>query len=614
VVGSCSKPVAAAPLRSVCGLSSGRAIAASTAVQVTFNGVTSPTSVGTDKTVAIATTSDLPTIASTQFRTVAGGQATQPGVVIGSPSAAAGAQTSYAVSFSTSATGGLSADAASRITVDFPSGTTFDGWNGASVSVDGAVVGSCSKPVAAAPLRSVCGLSSGRAIAASTAVQLTFKGVTNGAPGTGERVNVTTTSDIPTVTSGPFDVVAAHTIGPVSVAAATVAPSGTTDYAVSFTTSATGGMSADAASRIALVFPAGTSFGAWNGATVSVGGAVVGSCSKPVAAAPLRSVCGLSSGRAIAANSAVQIVVHAVTNPPTAGPYTLVASTTSDPQAVTSGAYASGPQATIDSGPSGATTDRTPSFSFSGGSAFECSIDGGAFVPCNSPYSPGVLADGAHTFAVRSVGGAAATRTFSVTTPQAQPTPAPSPVPSPSPSPSPPPSPEPTPVPGKTVVGEAVSGKVLVKKPGAKGFVEVDAAQGIPLGSTIDARKGVIELTARAGQTAKFSEGIFKVTQSGTTTDLTLSEPLAACGKRARAAARKPKSRKLWGDGSGSFRTRGQYSAATIRGTRWLVQDSCSGTLTKVAAGVVSVRDEVKQKTTLVKAGRTYLAKPPRRK
>ena len=68
-----------------------------------------------------------------------------------------------------------------------------------------------------------------------------------------------------------------------------------------------------------------------------------------------------------------------------------------------------------------------------------------------------------------------------------------------------------------------------------------------------------------------------------TTTDLTLSQPLAPCGKKkAGAAAKKPKTRKLWGDGSGSFRTRGQYSAATVRGTRWLVQDSCAGTLTKV--------------------------------
>jgi hypothetical protein len=205
------------------------------------------------------------------------------------------------------------------------------------------------------------------------------------------------------------------------------------------------------------------------------------------------------------------------------------------------------------------------------------------------------------------VGGAPTSRAFTVSTPQQQFTPTPTPTPAPSATPTP----TPIPTPGKTVVGQAVSGKVLVRKPGSKEFVEVDAAQGIPLGSTIDAKKGVIELTARVGETAKFSEGIFKVSQSGKTTDLTLNEPLAACRKgKASAAAKKAKTRKLWGDGSGSFRTRGQYSAATVRGTRWLVQDSCDGTLTKVAKGVVAVRDEVKKRTVLVKAGKSYLARP----
>ena len=70
-------------------------------------------------------------------------------------------------------------------------------------------------------------------------------------------------------------------------------------------------------------------------------------------------------------------------------------------------------------------------------------------------------------------------------------------------------------------------------------------------------------------------------------TDLTLTEALAPCKRSgARASAKKPKSRKLWGQGSGKFRTVGHYSAATVRGTRWLVQDSCSGTLTRVTQGV----------------------------
>ncbi len=49
--------------------------------------------------------------------------------------------------------------------------------------------------------------------------------------------------------------------------------------------------------------------------------------------------------------------------------------------------------------------------------------------------------------------------------------------------------------------------------------------------------------------------------------------------------------RQLWGDGKGRFQTRGRYAAATVRGTKWRVQDRCDGTLTTVESGVVAVRD-----------------------
>jgi hypothetical protein len=168
---------------------------------------------------------------------------------------------------------------------------------------------------------------------------------------------------------------------------------------------------------------------------------------------------------------------------------------------------------------------------------------------------------------------------------------------------------------GRTVVIAPVSGKTLIKKPGSTKFEPVDFTQGIPLGSIVDTRHSKIRLFAipKPGQpveSALFYDGIFKVTQIGTITQLQLVEALAACKPaKANAAAKKPKTRKLWGDGSGSFRTRGQYSAATVRGTRWLVQDSCAKTLTKVATGVVSVQDFVKHKTILVRAPKRYTAR-----
>ncbi len=162
---------------------------------------------------------------------------------------------------------------------------------------------------------------------------------------------------------------------------------------------------------------------------------------------------------------------------------------------------------------------------------------------------------------------------------------------------------------------------MLVKTPGGK-FVLARSQQADPARLDDRHQEGhdpahrPVRSRAPSRRPAKFFDGIFKITQTRTTTDLTLTEALARCPKRSRAAAaakKKPKTRKLWGDGSGSFRTRGQYSAATVRGTRWLVQDSCAGTLTRVTKGVVTVRDHVKRKTLIVRAGKKYLAKPRKR-
>ncbi len=80
----------------------------------------------------------------------------------------------------------------------------------------------------------------------------------------------------------------------------------------------------------------------------------------------------------------------------------------------------------------------------------------------------------------------------------------------------------------------------------------------------------------------------------------------------ATAAGRK-RGRRLFGrDRGGRFRTHGRNSHATVRGTRWSVEDTCKGTVTKVTEGAVVVRDFAKKKNVLVKAGKSYLARPRR--
>jgi hypothetical protein len=83
------------------------------------------------------------------------------------------------------------------------------------------------------------------------------------------------------------------------------------------------------------------------------------------------------------------------------------------------------PATTITDGPSGATTDRTPTFSFTADEpavTFECRVDGGAWAACTSPHTTAGLADGDHLFEARAtdtVGNVEATparRSFSVDT------------------------------------------------------------------------------------------------------------------------------------------------------------------------------------------------------
>ncbi len=188
------------------------------------------------------------------------------------------------------------------------------------------------------------------------------------------------------------------------------------------------------------------------------------------------------------------------------------------------------------------------------------------------------------------------------------------------------PAPSPAPVLGKQVVGAATQGTVLVTRPRGRP-VRLTGSAPIPLGSTVDTRKGRVRITA-AGDTGdgrlsgEFYGGVFVVTQdrrAPVTTVLRLTEDvgLDACPrvKRARSSGkrrRKPGKRFVWGDGKGRFRTTGSYGAATVRGTKWLVQDSCAGTLVKAERGVVEARDFAKRKTVTVGAGRSYLARRAR--
>ena len=120
---------------------------------------------------------------------------------------------------------------------------------------------------------------------------------------------------------------------------------------------------------------------------------------------------------------------------------------------------------------------------------------------------------------------------------------------------------------------------------------------------------------ARPAQRAEFYDGIFRITQTRHA-----RRPQAGRGARAllaaqrqRGAASKPKTRKLWGSGKGKFRTTGSYSAATVRGTTWLVAGHVRG---HAHAGDRGRRGRARQaaakKTILVRKGKRYVARARR--
>ena len=170
------------------------------------------------------------------------------------------------------------------------------------------------------------------------------------------------------------------------------------------------------------------------------------------------------------------------------------------------------------------------------------------------------------------------------------------------------------PVTGVSVNVTPVSGTVLVRLQGTTSFVPVTALSSVPVGSELDLTKGRIQLTSTAAngatQTAVFYQGRAVVGQTSAAvpvTTLTLSGPLT-CPKR-KSSAKKPPTRSLWGNGKGQYLTVGRYATASVRGTTWLTQDTCDGTLVRVTSGTVKVLDKVKHRTVNVTAGKSYLAR-----
>ena len=306
------------------------------------------------------TSTDLTPVTSSGFTVVPGGNVTTPTVSIAAPSAAAGALTRYVVGFRVSATGGLSGEAGSSISVTLPAGTGTAEWQSGTVTTS-------PRPPTSAPARptndvSRCTFFSSGTVSAndelritlsradSTArpadvtrcaffssgvvnpgneLRITLRGLTNG-PAGGKTLSVVTSTDLTPVTSSGFTVVAGGnvTTPTVSIAAPSPATGAQTRYVVGFRVSATGGLSGEAGSCVTVDLPAGTGTTGWQSGTLrDVTRAVdIGSCPQPTAG---RTRCTFFSSGFANPGDELQIVLRGLTNAGV-GAQTVAVTTSSD--------------------------------------------------------------------------------------------------------------------------------------------------------------------------------------------------------------------------------------------------------------------------------------------
>jgi hypothetical protein len=157
-----------------------------------------------------------------------------------------------------------------------------------------------------------------------------------------------------------------------------------------------------------------------------------------------------------------------------------------------------------------------------------------------------------------------------------------------------------------------------VKLPGSDKFVPLDQAESIPPGTIIDVTGSPIVITDPSGKQMEFygqpdgviSEFEYGGVVNGVVQIILVGGNFSSYRITQGGQAKKPNQpvRRLWGNGKGKFTTKGKFASATVRGTNWLIADFKTGTRVYVHRGLVAVRDFVKKKTVLVKAGHSYFA------
>jgi hypothetical protein len=197
---------------------------------------------------------------------------------------------------------------------------------------------------------------------------------------------------------------------------------------------------------------------------------------------------------------------------------------------------------------------------------------------------------------------------------------------------------------GETAVVKLLSGDVFVKLPtkttlgfdGMRapfqdtGFVPLKGVAAVPVGSTVDARKGELQVQAaangydaksrRARKTeARIKAGMFAIKQArlkrrakksaSISTDIGLVTPAGAATACAASRTSKGVVRSLSVVAKGVLRTLAGAAKATAKSATFIATDRCDGSLTQVGRGKVSVAVKGKKKPVTVRSGQAYFVK-----
>jgi hypothetical protein len=162
------------------------------------------------------------------------------------------------------------------------------------------------------------------------------------------------------------------------------------------------------------------------------------------------------------------------------------------------------------------------------------------------------------------------------------------------------------------------------------GFIPLKGVASVPVGTTVDARKGELAMSSAANGYAptdrkarktesRIRAGIFAIKQAKLkrkasksariSTDVALVTPIG--GATACAASRSSKGvvRSLTVTAEGMLRALGGAATATATSATFVSTDRCDGTLTQVNKGKVSLAVKRSKKPVIVRGGAAYFAK-----